>query len=730
MADDRAAHRRTVFGEFQAQTVLTVAVVVAGAGLLYDFWITTGPERRTSGLTLFGAGSFAVALLTLVLLRVHVLAATLALGGGLILLIVAWAVQAPTHPVATLLGAVVVLLGALHGWRGALGGALAAGAALAYLAAGPAPAIGRPVAEVALALVVAAALLAWLSTRPIQLALDWSWSSYAQAREALELARTRQAELTRLNRSLAEAFDRIEQVNQELDRARRAAVHARRLRDRFAATVSHEMRTPLNIVVGFSEAMIKEPLAYYGEELPPGYRADVGAIYRSASHLSNLVDDILDLSQIEADQLVLHKEPTRVEQLVEEAVAVVAALFRARQLDLGVALPPDLPPVLVDRVRVRQILINLLSNAARFTHEGGIRITARAEEREVVFSVADTGAGIAAEHVERIFQEFGQAGSAPGGTRSTGLGLTISKRLAELHGGNMWVETEPGRGSTFSFSLPRTGNVAALPMRADWEPWAPAPTATAAQTVFALAEDPPARRILERHLHGYRVVALSGVEEVLDRAARQAPAAVLLVGSSPGRLHRRWERLRAGLDRPLICCQLRAPLGPHQELGIAAHLVKPVSRRDLARTLARVGRGARSCLVVDDDAEMVQLLARLTRALHPHWEVRTAGGGRSALRCMDGWTPDLILLDLLMPDLDGYAVLERVRADDRLRGTRVVIVSARGHEEEAMAVTQIDIAPAAGIGSGDLLRLLAGSLAVLTAPADDTPRSPTGAAAG
>lgn len=429
--------------DLRPQAIAGVAAAALVLGLIFDLGVALGSHGSGVGLTSVGGGSFAVGLLTLIFLRVSVTAAVASLIGGLATVAVAATYQLPEYPLVVALAPLVSLLGLLFGPRGGLAGAALFSVLVVGLWLGPAPVVGAPVAEVTLGLVWVSALMAWLAGRPIAIAIDWSWSNYDAARRATEAMRDRQMELIRLNRSLDEAYRRIEEANADIERARRAAVAARRLRDRFAATVSHEMRTPLNIITGFAEVMVRSPAAYYGEPLPPAYREDVDAIYRSASHLSRLVDDILDLAQIEADQLVLRKEFAAARAIVDEAVEVVAGLFRARGLTLVVHPGDDAHPVHVDRLRVRQILINLLSNAARFTAEGGVRIGIRAGDGEVIVTIADTGAGIPPEHVERIFEEFGQAPAGARQNGGTGLGLTISKRLAELHGGSLRGKRSP-----------------------------------------------------------------------------------------------------------------------------------------------------------------------------------------------------------------------------------------------------------------------------------------------
>src|SRR5262249_22616907 len=224
--------------------------------------------------------------------------------------------------------------------------------------------------------------------------------------------RDREAELSRVAKSLREACIRLEEMNAELERAQRAAEDARRLKSEFAATISHELRTPLNLIIGFSEMMMNAPVAYAGQRLPESYRRDLEAIYRNAGQISRLIDDVLDLSQIDAQRMALERSNVSLRQIVDEATSTVALLLEHLGLCLTVHVSPDLPALYVDPTRIRQILINFLNNAARFTDRGGITVRATADEYEVVVAVTDTGVGIPPEDLPYVFEEFHQVGDS------------------------------------------------------------------------------------------------------------------------------------------------------------------------------------------------------------------------------------------------------------------------------------------------------------------------------
>ncbi|MBI2942156.1 MAG: response regulator [Chloroflexi bacterium] len=617
--------------------------------------------------------------------------------------------------------AVAIVAGMLLGWRYAAVAGVASGAIILALKGYLPGVVSADVADVALLLTVVNLSLSWLLSRPVGAALDWSWASYAQAREKTEEARTRQAELARLSKSLEEACHRLEVANEELERARKAAVDARLLKAEFAATISHELRTPLNLIIGFSEMMVMNPETYGGVSLPTSYRGDVEAIYRNACHLSSLVDDILDLAKIEARRMGLQREQSRLDQVVGEAVAAIQTMFLDRGLALEVRLPPDLPGVYADRTRVRQILMNLLSNAVRFTSSGGVTVGGACDGQDIVVWVTDTGTGIPAADLAHIFDEFYQV-TGPNWRRNTGLGLTISKRFVELHGGSMWAESKYGEGATFYFSLPLSANVVAVPARDDWQTWVHAPTrGTATPTVAVLDDDPEVVSVFQRYLDGYQVVSASTMHQA-DRSIDSRPVRALIATAEAGGETVRVPIAAHGLaNLPTVVCPLRSSRSISRDLGVVQYLTKPITREQLRAVIHRLGKGIRDVLVVDDDPEMVRLLARMVqsgRRARDRREVRAAADGAGALQAMRERRPDLVLLDLLMPGIDGYGVLEQMRGDEQLRNVPVVLVTARGINER-MVASELKISRPCGLSVGEVMRCLEASLNVLLETPDE-----------
>lgn len=637
----------------------------------------------------------------------------------------------PGGAAACSLSLVVLIAVMLLGPRPSVAVAVVATAVVAAGMTGPDPVISSLIGTTALALIWGALVISWLTTQPIYTALDWSWSSYEQAVRRTHELRERQIELGRVNKSLNEAYEHLEHLNAELTRARQAAEEARQLKAEFVSNISHELRTPLNLIIGFSEVMVMAPQVYGAEALPSTYRADVHAIYHNALHLSKLIDDVLDLSRIEAGRLGLVKERLSLAGVVEEAVAVVGPMLATKGLSLTVNVPSDLPEVFADRTRIRQVLINLLSNAARFTEEGGVAVSVTTDGREVVTAVADTGPGMAPEDIPRAFEEFRQLdGSSRRKQGGSGLGLAISRDFVELHGGAMWAESEPGRGSTFYFSLPLAEQVAAVSLPGDWRllrrvAAAPAPSAP---LVRVSAHDETLARLFQRHLDGYRVAT----DDAEASAPADGPARAVVISTRT--VAEGWRRLQAAResegDVPVVVCALSSQQDIARELKVADYLVKPVAREQLLAALERLGSRIRQVLVVDDDPEMVRLLARMVRSSDRGYRVSRATSGPEALVVLHRKRPDVVLLDLLMPETDGYEILKVMRSDRRLRSIPVIVITARGAREETVAASLIGITRGGGFSAAELMRCLRASLdALVVTPTPDLPEPPSAPAA-
>jgi signal transduction histidine kinase len=305
-------------------------------------------------------------------------------------------------------------------------------------------------------LLVGIAAFGWVGAHGIRGTIGWAIEAGAKAERREKLLRATQSELELAIRERDGLNDRLYKVNQDLETARADAETAYRSKASFMATMSHELRTPLNIIIGFSSAMLDHPEMYGDQALPEMIATDVAEIRRSGQHLLQLINDILDLAKVEAGALELNRVSIPLLPLLDEMMQTARGLAGDRPVSLRREYHSPLPNVQADEIRVRQVLLNLVSNAVKFTSLGEIAVGARADDFEVVIWVRDTGIGIADEDQERIFARFEQAGNAD--TREhggTGLGLSICKWLVELHNGRMWLESELGKGSIFYFTLPR-----------------------------------------------------------------------------------------------------------------------------------------------------------------------------------------------------------------------------------------------------------------------------------
>ena len=560
------------------------------------------------------------------------------------------------------------------------------------------------------------ALTLWLNTRQVLNTLNWALGATAESLRNAAEARSRRAEVRSVLKSLEEATVRLQRANEALAFARAAADKAYRFKADFVANVSHELRTPLNLIVGFSEMMATAPESYRGVPLPSEYRGDMLAIYRSARHLSDLIDDVLDLSQIEVGRLPIHREPTGLGEIIREATEIVRGIAHAKGLDLNVDMPDNLPLLHLDRTRIRQVLLNLLSNAARFTDKGWIRVRVWLEGSETRVSVEDSGRGIAQDKITQAFQAFGQLSEEPA-RRGTGLGLALSKSFVELHGGMMWISSTVGLGTTVSFSLPLPDSMGTLPatfFRAS----ARHPRQGDKPCVLVLHDDARVLNSLERYIEGYRFVLANTADKAMQMIREALPIAVILDND----WRECWLSITAKMQVPIRLAVLRCPLPSLRRagsaLGATDYLLKPVTREDLSAALARLPAEPRTVLVVDDDRHVVRLLVRMLTASRPALRVLEASGGREALDLIRTQQPDLVLLDLVMPDLSGYDLLVEMSHDATLARTQVVIMSAHMVEEEQATMPgDLQLARAGGFSLTEILQTVQALLGVVTQPA-------------
>jgi signal transduction histidine kinase/CheY-like chemotaxis protein len=541
-----------------------------------------------------------------------------------------------------------------------------------------------------------------LTLQPLLRTVQWAWYGYERAREALDQARDSQQRLQETLEDLTEANAQLTRLNRLAQALRQAADNERRIKEQFVANVSHELRTPLNMIVGFCEMIMESPEAY-GDPVPPTLLSDLDVVFRNSQHLASLVDDVLDLSQIEAGQMSLVREHVIFDDIINSAITAVRPLFQSKSLRLDVDLPDDLPVVFCDHVRVREVMLNLLSNAGRFTERGGVKVTVARTGDELIIGVADTGPGISTTQQARLFRPFEQLdGSIRRRYGGTGLGLSISKSFVELHEGRMWVESEEGEGTTFYFSLPIAGRASLDEGYMRWiDPYNPyesrarpprLPKVDVKPRWVIVEQGTAMLRMLSRHLEGIDLVPAATLEAA-TQSLTETPAQALLinhldVGASLMELQ---NRLALPFAIPVIVCSIPGVEQAANGLGVSDYLVKPISREKLLSALQKLDRPIGTVLIVDDEREALMLFRRILSGSDPACRVLRAQNGRQALQILEQHRPDVILLDLTMPEMDGFELL-KVRKEAPWHDIPVILISARdplGHPimSNALAVT-------------------------------------------
>jgi PAS domain S-box-containing protein len=467
----------------------------------------------------------------------------------------------------------------------------------------------------------------------------------------------------------------------ELKEAKEAAENANLAKSQFLANMSHELRTPLNAVILYSELLQEEAADAGAQEFIP----DLEKIHTAGQQLLALINDVLDFSKIEAGKMEIAPETFAVATMVEDVVTTVQPLVQQKGNTLTVQCASDLGVMHSDLTKVRQVLFNLLSNAAKFTEHGSITLAVAREAGErgawVIFQVADSGIGMTAEQVGKLFQTFSQADAST--TRKfggTGLGLAITKRLCRLLGGDVGVASEPGQGSIFTVRLPAV--LAPAEALAEASPvMSPRPEGTS--TVLVIDDDPVVRDVMRRFLdgEGFQVMTASDGAEGLRLARELHPAVITLDVLMPHMDG--WAVLTAlkaepGLaDIPVIMLTMIDEKNFGYLLGAADYMTKPIDRHRLSAMLHkyRPAQPAGTVLVVEDDSATRRMLRRILRK--QGWAVTEAENGRVALEQMAAQRPVLIVLDLMMPTMDGFAFIAELRQRKEWRAIPVVVLTAK-----------------------------------------------------
>jgi signal transduction histidine kinase/CheY-like chemotaxis protein len=479
------------------------------------------------------------------------------------------------------------------------------------------------------------------------------------------------------------------QLYRQLERQSAALEVASRHKSEFLASMSHELRTPLNAIIGFSEVLLER---MFGElnERQDDYLRD---IWSSGKHLLELLNDILDLSKIEAGQMVLNRSEFVVRECLEYCLSMVRERALKERILLSLEVDPQVGMLDADRLRFRQVVLNLLSNAVKFTPAGGrVGVRASIRDQDLIVEVVDTGPGVAVEDRQRIFDSFQQGARHAEQTEGTGLGLTLSKQILELHGGRIWVESETGQGSTFGFALPAGAGEPALTSLPPAGLDSGVPTELASgpgPTVVVVEDDRRSFDLLRVYLEaaGARVVSARDGEEGLDTVRRLSPAAVILDILLPG--IDGWEvlaQLKADPETaaiPVVVVSMLDERGRGFALGAAEYLVKPVGKDPLLAAIHRaavIPERQHTVVAIDDDSLAIELVRA---SLEPEgWTVLGAATGQEGLALIRARKPSAVLLDLLMPGMDGFEVVEALRADPDTKSVPVVILTSKSMTQQ------------------------------------------------
>jgi signal transduction histidine kinase/CheY-like chemotaxis protein len=460
---------------------------------------------------------------------------------------------------------------------------------------------------------------------------------------------------------------------------------AGRHKSEFLASMSHELRTPLNAVIGFSEVLLDRLFGDLNDKQEE-YLEDIRA---SGRHLLELLNEILDLSKIEAGKMELELEDTSVREALDHGVAMVRDRASRQGLSLNVVVDPDVDVIVADPLRLKQVILNLLTNAVKFTPAGGrIQARARRVDGEIRVSVEDSGIGIAEHDQERIFESFQQGPrSSSGAAEGTGLGLTLSKRIVELHGGRLWVESRLGHGSAFTFTVPESSS------RTDEKHQLSsaevhAPVGSETRAVLVVEDDRLSLDLMTLYLRGaaFEVHAARDGEEGLELARSLQPSAIILDIMLP-RLDG-WDLL-ALLKKdprtahiPVVIVSMLDERGKGFALGAEDYLVKPVARDDVVAALARwTTPGPQTVMMLGDDPLVLELLDSVTstagyRSIH-------AIDGKEAVALAQAERPTLILIDVLSAGVDVFDVVDRIRADARTARIPIVVLTSRAMTAES-----------------------------------------------
>ncbi|MDO8972265.1 MAG: hybrid sensor histidine kinase/response regulator, partial [Saprospiraceae bacterium] len=526
--------------------------------------------------------------------------------------------------------------------------------------------------------------IVWYTSRQIYISLYQTMFYAVNTKIALEEARDHRGRLVRMVKSLDEntvrlvkAYDNILQLQLEAEQARQQKIQ-------FVNMLSHEMRAPLNFIIGATELMANSPKAY-GEELwPSGLHEDIQRVYQSSQHLLDLINDVLTLGKIESNRMGITFGDYPLTAVFDEVIMIIGAAFEINHLYLDIQIEPDLPELSMDKIRIRQVLLNLISNSLRHTKKGGVSIRAKKDGDNILVSVEDTGSGISPENLPNLIQDFfeGDQNSQDLYLSSNGLGLSISKQFIDLHGGRIWAESpiqephnEEGPGSRFFFSLPLEG---INQLHSFWigqnETYL---TRRAAQpvkkgTLIVYSTDsclPPGQLLVD--LSGYQLAQCINENELRHGLLNLNPCGVIQLctdSSDPSISH-------LSPHIPFIKCNIQI-----EKLNLAdywdGYITKPSTPDRILNMLRSLNIKPRTCVVVDDDPDVWRFFELTYLSAGLNVDLNHAKTGEKGLEIIQSLLPDVVFLDINLPDTSGWVVLQQIRDIPQTSDMPVIIFSA------------------------------------------------------